>query len=204
MFQPIIQENFLDSYYFEYLDNWVHSFDIEWRFNNNISGKSDFEQTENDLWKIGCAKGLHWPAQNEGFHTTKSEFIIPAILKMEDTFVKIRRSCIRARLDMTFKSLGIKHDPHVDNPMPHWTAILYFSDTDGETIIYNERRDGVKWHQQSLESDAGLTELVRITPKKNKIVFFDGLHYHTGHSPTKTSNRILLNVNFSCDDTWRH
>ena len=34
--------------------------------------------------------------------------------------------------------------------------------------------------------------------KKNKIVFFDGLHYHTGHSPTKTSNRILLNVNF----TW--
>ena len=39
MFQPIIQEDFLDSYYFEYLDNWVHSFDIEWRFNNNISGK---------------------------------------------------------------------------------------------------------------------------------------------------------------------
>ena len=52
MFQPIIQENFLDSYYFEYLDNWVHSFNIDWKFNNNISGNPYFEQTENDLWKI--------------------------------------------------------------------------------------------------------------------------------------------------------
>ena len=203
MFQPIIQENFLDSYYFEYLDNWVHSFDIEWRFNNNISGKSDFKQTENDLWKIGCAKGLHWPEKNEAFHTTGSEHLIPAILKMEDTFVKTPRSCFRARLDMTFKSLGIRHDPHTDYNLPHWTAILYFSDTDGETIIYNERRDGVKYHQPSLENDVGLTELVRITSKKNKIVFFDGLHYHTGHSPTKTSNRIVLNANFNCNDTWR-
>ena len=55
MFQPIIQEDFLDSYYFEYLDNWVHSFNIDWKFNNNISGNPYFEQTENDLWKIGCA-----------------------------------------------------------------------------------------------------------------------------------------------------
>ena len=46
MFQPIIQEDFLDSYYFEYLDNWVHGFNIDWKFNNNISGKPDFEQTE--------------------------------------------------------------------------------------------------------------------------------------------------------------
>ena len=197
MFQPIIQEDFLDNYYFEYLDKWIHSFNIDWKFNSNVTG-NHLEQKENDLWKIGCCKGLHWPEQNEGFHTTGSEHLIPAILKMEDTFVKIPRSCFRARLDMTFKSLGIRHDPHTDHAMPHWTAILYFSDTDGDTIIYNERRDGVKYHLPSLESDVGLTELIRITPKKNKIVFFDGLHYHTGHSPTKTSNRILLNVNF----TW--
>ena len=72
MFKPIIQEDFLDNYYFEYLDNWVHGFNIDWKFNSNISGKFDLEETENDLWKIGCAKGLHWPEQNAGFHTTGS------------------------------------------------------------------------------------------------------------------------------------
>ena len=205
MFQPIIQEDFLDSYYFEYLDDWIHSFAVEWKFNRNVTGnhlEKTHEQKENDLWKIGCAKGLYAPDKNLGFDGSGSEHAIPAILKMEETFVKRPRSCIRARLDMTFKNPGIMHNPHTDHPMPHWTAILYFSDTDGDTVIYNERRDGVKWHQPNLESDAGLTELVRITPKKNQIVFFDGLHYHTGHSPTKTSNRILLNVNFSWDDKW--
>ena len=80
---------------------------------------------------------------------------------------------------------------HTDHPMPHWTAILYFSDTDGDTIIYNERRDGVKYNQSSLESDVGLTELVRITPKKINCIF-DGLHYHTGHSPTKQAIEFYL------------
>ena len=38
MFQPIIQEDFLDSYYFQYLDDWIHSFAVEWKFNRNVTG----------------------------------------------------------------------------------------------------------------------------------------------------------------------
>ena len=141
---------------------------------------------------------MYDPQRELGFNGSESEMVIPAILQMEETFMKKPRSCCRARLDMTFAtSNGVKHNPHTDHPMPHWTAILYFSDTDGDTVIYNERRDGITRHAASLDSDEGLTELVRVTPQKNKIVFFEGMHYHTGHSPTKTSNRILLNVNFT-------
>ena len=200
MFQPIIKENFLDKFYFQYLYDWVHSYAIEWKFNKNVSKHLSTigELEENDLYKIGCSRGLYDPSKGLGFNGSESEMLIPAILKMEETFVGVPASCIRARLDMTFVTHhGVKHNPHTDHPMPHWTAILYFSDTDGDTIIYNERRDGITRHSPNLDNDDGLTELVRITPKKNQLVFFDGLHYHTGHSPTTTSNRILLNVNFN-------
>ena len=55
MFQPIIQENFLDKFYFQYLYDWVHSYAIEWKFNKNVSKHlaTIGELEENDLYKIG-------------------------------------------------------------------------------------------------------------------------------------------------------
>ena len=91
-----------------------------------------------------------------------------------------------------------QHDPHVDiSPYrPNLiTTIFYFTDSDAETIIFNEKQtpaDGEKrvWNRSEL------TVKERILPKENRIIFFNGHYIHTGHSPLNTKHRILLNSNF--------
>ncbi|BCU98944.1 MAG: hypothetical protein CM15mV24_1690 [Bellamyvirus sp.] len=34
---------------------------------------------------------------------------------------------------------GRRCDPHVDNPNPHIATIFYLNDSDGNTVIYNEK-----------------------------------------------------------------
>ena len=58
--------------------------------------------------------------------------------------------------------------------------MLYLNDSDGDTIIFDENFKIKK----------------RITPKKNRVVIFDGITYHTGCHPCKNDKRIVLNVNF--------
>ena len=95
-------------------------------------------------------------------------------------------SCIRARFDMTLKAPENSiHDPHVDFNDPHYACILYINDSDGDTVIYNQRNLKDKF-----------TIKKTITPKKNRLLFFNGAYCHTGHSPSKHQNRILLNSNY--------
>jgi hypothetical protein len=111
-----------------------------------------------------------------------------------------RENIIRSRFDMVTRSSEKKyqHDPHVDiSPYrPNLiTTIFYLTDSDAETIIFNEKQtpaDGEKrvWNRSEL------TVKERILPKENRIIFFNGHYIHTGHSPLNTKHRILLNSNF--------
>ena len=80
----------------------------------------------------------------------------------------------------------VLHPPHVDiEGQKNITTIYYVSDSDGETVVYNER-----------ERCKEYTVMETVTPKKNRLIIFDGEQYHTGHSPMKHKNRILINSNF--------
>ena len=37
---------------------------------------------------------------------------------------------------------------------------------------------------------------MRIAPKKNRFVLFDGLYYHTSTNPIENENRVVINMNF--------
>ena len=67
-----------------------------------------------------------------------------------------------------------------DNPIPHWVCLYYVTDSDGDTILFEDDKK---------------TEIKRITPKKGRIVFFDGLIPHCSVAPTK-NHRIIVNFNF--------
>ena len=69
---------------------------------------------------------------------------------------------------------------HVDTITPHWVCLYYVCDSDGDTILY---KDDYK------------TELKRITPKKNRIVFFEGSIPHCS-TPPSNNHRIIINFNF--------
>ena len=85
------------------------------------------------------------------------------------------------------------HDPHIDIPFElasginnYITTIYYTSDSDGDTVLYNE-----------FEESDEYTVMDTVTPKKNRLLIFEGRRFHTGHSPMLHQNRVLINSNFT-------
>lgn len=68
---------------------------------------------------------------------------------------------------------------HVDMPENHYVCLYYVNDSEGDTIIFDNNRK----------------EIQRITPKKGRIVFFDGSLEHCSTRPS-TKTRAVLNFNF--------
>ena len=74
--------------------------------------------------------------------------------------------------------------PHIDiDRIKHLVALYYVCDSDGDTIIYNER----------VESET-YTIKRRVTPKQGRVVIFDGTLYHTAEQPLH-STRCVVNYN---------
>ena len=67
----------------------------------------------------------------------------------------------------------------MDNETPHYTGIYYVNDCDGDTFLF----DGTK-------------EIAKISPKKGRIVIFDGKTLHAGSHPYLSDFRMVINFNF--------
>ena len=74
--------------------------------------------------------------------------------------------------------------PHIDiDRRKHLVALYYVCDSDGDTIIYNERSKAETF-----------TIKRRVTPKQGRVVIFDGTLYHTAEQPLH-STRCVVNYN---------
>lgn len=79
--------------------------------------------------------------------------------------------------------------PHVDLYFPHMVMLYYVNDSDGDTVIYKEKHSG----NGKMSFPESLTEKKRISPKRGRVVIFDGLYYHTSSSPRKNPYRCVIN-----------
>ena len=168
-------DNVLDEEYFFQLQSHMTSDHWPWFFMNNITsvggGQSNY--------------GFFHMLKNEHGESKRYE----SVKELVQTISKHVGSnhIIRCRMDMTVnRGDSIKLEPHVDLTIPHTTAIFYVNDVDGNTIIYD----------QMYGDDSKLTIKQEIQPKANRLVIFDGLHLHTGHTPTTCNQRVLINSNF--------
>lgn len=92
--------------------------------------------------------------------------------------------------------------PHVDFPVAHKVALIYLNNSDGDTILYNEKfdiaftnkLDSQQYFEQKL--DGKVTEMERVAPEENKMILFDGLHYHSSSSPVRAPRRFVINIDY--------
>ena len=93
----------------------------------------------------------------------------------------ILHNIFNARAFLQIPSNGNKSpSPHIDGPDPHWVCLYYVNDSDGDTIFYKNDQK---------------TEIKRVSPKKGRIVFFNGFTYHSAGMPKK-NHRAVLNFVF--------
>jgi len=66
--------------------------------------------------------------------------------------------------------------PHTDLPYPHWVILYYVNEADGDTVFFNSEGEIIQ----------------TVSPKKGRVVLFDGLIKHSGGIP-KQKNRAVVN-----------
>lgn len=163
-----IIDNFLDEKYHKEIHNLLMGWGFPWYFHDTLT------HGVYDLDAIGFNYNL--TAENQ-------PLFIPLVEKMESALSAQNAHCIRLRADMTtYNPNGYKHGYHVDCEIPHTVCIYYVNDSDGNTCI--------RGHQ-------GPSDEHEVEPKANRLLIFDGKLYHTGHSPKRHKNRILINANFT-------
>ena len=86
------------------------------------------------------------------------------------------------QLPLTTKK-GKVDTPHIDTDDKHFVMLYYVCDSDGDTIIYNEKTESEEY-----------TIKKSVTPKQGRVVLFDGGLYHTAEQPTKDT-RCVVNYN---------
>ena len=84
--------------------------------------------------------------------------------------------------------------PHVDMVVPHFVMLYYVRDSDGDTIIYNEK---TKFDSSRPNSDMNFTIKKKVSPKQGRVVLFNGMHWHTAEQP---NHNLRCIVNYDLRD----
>ncbi|QDC79412.1 2OG-Fe(II) oxygenase [Candidatus Methylopumilus universalis] len=98
---------------------------------------------------------------------------------------------LRMKMNFNYPYFGNKElthgIPHVDlpNEKDYTTGIYYVTDADGDTFIFNEK-NGHK---------GPLTIKKRISPKKGRMVLFEGDTLHAACPPISNRPRVVVNIN---------
>ena len=85
-----------------------------------------------------------------------------------------------------------KHDTiHTNRDIPHLVMLYYVNECDGDTILYDKTLDDIPFGVDYPDDYCKLNIEHRISPKKGRILFFDGRVYHAPSAPTKSIRCII-------------
>jgi hypothetical protein len=191
-------DDFLSPSYFKHLSENVFGDDnFPWYYSDDASYPDRNRYSINGLEKnnsFGFNVSIFYDGKfNNNCSKEVTSSVYPFALMVKD---KLRASSIlRIRADLTvWNPTNLMHGPHVDYEGFHYSSVFYLNETDGNTVIFNEKvpnRKGI-----SHVDDFSLTIKESIEPKPNRLILFDGTYIHTGHSPSKYQCRKLLNSNY--------
>jgi hypothetical protein len=182
-----VVDNFLSPSYFKCLQSMVCSENFPWFFRANVTNNLN-----SDNGSIGFDNSLLTEYPNVKLcNTEQAKMTLPALYNIQD-YVECDYA-LKARYDMTlYNPENYIHPPHIDMEIDYFiSTILYMNDSDGDTIIYDQVS-----YTSKIDPNIKLSVKKSIEPKANRLLIFDGHCIHTGHSPSKTKNRILLNSNY--------
>jgi hypothetical protein len=131
-------------------------------------------------------------------------FIKPLVFQIADaigvTIFKLLR--IRVGFLLPGSEPAKPATPHVDFFQPHYTACYYINDSDGDTVVYDQRLDAVEGQEINQDVVQDYVRKTKFTiaqtsvPRKGSVCVFDGKHFHSITAPFEYKKRFVLTVNW--------
>jgi hypothetical protein len=199
--EPVIIDNFLPDVYVDSIYNLMGGQEILWSF-SKYSTSSD-PNIENLFYTDEeTSEHLQFRHIFIDFNKIKSphlRHIAPLIACYESNVTKIKSTQrIKANLLMPQKGPTLQRAHADDMELSSYdstgyignrkTLLYYVNNSDGETIIYNEKYEG--------KPIGKLTVKQRITPVKGRAVLFDANQIHSACIPTEKKYRLIINCVF--------
>ena len=136
--------------------------------------------------------------QNPSF-SPLTALLLPLLYSFCDKAGVPFKTLLRIRLGLFTQNAagGPYHNPHVDFYLPHYNALYYVNDSDGDTFLFNETYDEVSL-ERSIEytRERKFTIARQFSPKKGRMVGFEGRNYHASMHPKVSSHRIAIAFSF--------
>ena len=158
----LIGEETFNDYYFP------------WYFTQDVTKHNDVDSQKRSAFFHGYVVSDN----DNTMGTIDSIFHNIFITLLKNVCCKIDKQDVNIIKGRSFLQLPINYNgeridtPHIDIVDDHFVILYYVCDSDGDTIIYNEK----------VKSDS-YTIQKRITPKQGRVVVFDGSYYHTAEQP---------------------
>lgn len=186
-------ENIIPVDYQNHLLETFTGWDFPWILNKNVvSGDDCFLNQKNNP-----------PGFNHFFYEKNAptsnyfQLVYPLVLSITSQANVPFNRLFRMRANLSLANGEGHMMPHIDSFHPHWVAIYYVNDSDGDTIIFNETNDDFDSGQSDIDriKENKFTIQRRVTPKKGKLLAFPGKYYHTASFCKTSDYRCLLNIN---------
>ena len=201
----IILEDFIPKQLQDMLDNLLHSSGYKWVYSDNTSGnekifdkyvkeKSGVYNKVKDHGQFSSLTFHHLASENEmdvKFLETFTSLIWFMFDRVPDATIsqyeRVKSNLILQKSDDWANKIA---EPHVDAQEKNRKSLLYYvNDSDGDTIIYNERYDDAI-------NGVPLTERKRVSPRKGDAILFDSDIIHSHEYPIISKKRTIINFCF--------
>ena len=158
--------------------------DFPWYYIDDITSAGDYENQKRGAF------GHDYVHYEEGiesdFHFLFIDLIKNSCSKLNIKEVDVLQGRSFLKLPTNIKKEDVD-TPHTDMSVQHFVMLYYVCDSDGDTIIYNEK----------VISEKGLTVQKKVTPKQGRVVLFNGAYYHTAQQP---NHNLRCIVNYDLRD----
>jgi hypothetical protein len=213
----IVLDDVICPQYQDMIESWLLSPACTWSYSRDIALADNVIDKLNLPTKPGFAKSF-FNVRN-GSSSDLYPMVLPLVYESFHRLGEKVSQVLFSRSFLTFPVPGIGPNDydhiHVDTPEAHCVCLYYASDSDGDTIFFDKTvtdilaeqaikadvlgKENILYDQSLLElldnqvAKTNFTPIKRVTPKKGRVVMFNGSRYHTSARCT-TGQRLIINT----------
>jgi len=174
----LIFDDVIPKLYQDRIEAMMTNIEFPWKFLSDVTygGKDSAKSVDPNAKGTAGFAHLFYDRMME-HESPQWDFLFPLFLTFVDT---PNYELLRVKGGLLLPTKLGYNMPHIDAECPHTTALYYVNDSDGDTFFFN--------------NDGEICN--RVTPKKGRLIIFDGLTHHASSCPIESSHRLVINFNY--------